>query len=72
MFGAGLELRLLFHLLMQTVINTPHRAPVMNVTSEQTTAVMAVAAAVETLLSESEISSEVKGETVGNIGYTCA
>ena len=44
----------------------------MNITSEQTTAVMAVAAAVETLLSETEISSEVKGETVENIGYTCA
>ena len=51
-FGAGLELCLfLFHLLMQTVVNAPHRAPVMNTTSEQTTAVMAMAAAMERLFS---------------------
>ena len=51
-FGAGLELCLfLFHLLMQTVVNAPHRAPAMNTTSEQTTAVMAMAAAIERLFS---------------------
>ena len=36
----------------------------MNVTSEQTTAVMAVTAAVERLSSETETSSEVKGEII--------
>ena len=47
-FGTGLELRLfLFHLLMQTVSNAPHTAPAMNTTSEQTTAEMATAVAVE-------------------------
>ena len=51
-FGAGLELRLfLFHLLMQTVSKAPHRAPVMNTTSEQTTAVTATAVAVERFFS---------------------
>ena len=51
-FGAGLELRLfMFHLLMQTVSNTPHTVPAMNTTSEQTTAEMATAAAVERLFS---------------------
>ena len=51
-FGAGLELRpFLFHLLIQTVIKAPHRVPVMNATSRQTTAVMAAAADVDRLLS---------------------
>jgi len=36
---------------MQTVTTAPHRAPVMNATREQTTAVMAVAAAGDRLLS---------------------
>ena len=72
-FGADLELCLfLFHLLMQTVSNTPHTVPAMNVTSEQTAAVMAVTAAVEMLLSETETSSEVKGEINSKADYTCA
>ena len=52
MFGAGLEPHLfLFHLLMQTVSNTPHTVPAMNVASEQTIVVMAAVAAVDRLLS---------------------
>ena len=48
MFGAGLKPRLfLFHLLIQTVSNTPHTVPVMNITSEEVTAVMATVAAVD-------------------------
>ena len=51
-FGAGLEPHpFWFHLLMQTVSNTPHTVPVMNITSEQTTAVMATAVAVDRLVS---------------------
>jgi len=38
-------LDLFFHLLIHTVTITPHRAPVMNATRQQTTAVMAVTAA---------------------------
>ena len=52
MFGAGLELLpFLLHLLIQTVSNAPHTAPVMIVTNEQTTAVMATTAGVDRLLS---------------------
>ena len=36
---------------MQTVSDTPHTVPVMNINSEQTTAVMATAVAVERLVS---------------------
>ena len=41
----------MFLLLMPTVSNTPHTVPVMNITSEQTTAVMATAVAVDRLVS---------------------
>jgi len=57
-FGAGLELcPFLFHLLMQTVSNTPHTVPAMNATSRQSTAVMAMTAAVDKLFSGTEIKS---------------
>ena len=52
MFDGGLELcPFLFHLLMQTVTKAQHRAPAMNATSRQTTAVMAMVAEVDRLLS---------------------
>ena len=55
MFVAGLELcPFLFHLLMQTVRKAPHIVPVMNITSEQIIAVMAMAVAVDRLASRVE------------------
>ena len=53
--AAGLELcPFLFHLMMQTVSKAPHIVPVMNITSEQITAVMATVAAVDKLASRVE------------------
>ena len=45
----------MFHLLMQTVSNTPHTVPAMNATSRQRTAVMAAVAAVDRLLSRTGV-----------------
>ena len=51
MFCAGLELRLfLFHLLIQTVSNTPHTVPAMNATSEEIAAVMVAVTAVDAVV----------------------
>ena len=50
-FGAGLEPCLfLFHLLMQTVSNTPHTVPAMNATSEEIAAVMVAVTAVDAVV----------------------
>ena len=57
-FDAGLgPCPFLLHLMMQTVSKLPHRAPAMNATNTQTTAVMAMVAAVDKLFSGTGIKS---------------